>query len=167
MINRNAAVSFLILFLASMNPSFAAMDCTFFGSDEAAPGWVCDAPVDGLDVQATGMSSASDAGIGAMTETAVKSARQALAFSLKIVSTQALAQYFSGENISPAKLDRINDAVAKQLNKALSAEARLYAARQNKEGDLYILLGLDTEGLQKVIQTAIRSSKASDPAAWQ
>jgi hypothetical protein len=167
MIYRNSAALFLVLFLAAIKPSFAAMDCTFFGSDEVAPGWVCDAPIDGLEVQVTGMSRASDSGIGVMMETASQSAREALGFRLQIISAQMLTQYFSGESVDPAKLDRINAAVAKQISKALPAEARIYAARQSKKGDLFILLGLDAEGLQKVVQTAIRSSKAADPAAWQ
>ena len=59
-------------------------ECTFPNSDKAAPLWVCDAPVEGMSVGATGAASKSAAGVDFMKQQAATAARVKLAQQIKV-----------------------------------------------------------------------------------
>ena len=63
----------------------AVPDCTFPDAPAvAAPGWVCDEPVEGLAVSAVGSADKSGAGINFMKQQASAAARVQLAQMMKL-----------------------------------------------------------------------------------
>ena len=58
-------------------------DC-FFQNQQEAPGWVCDEPVSGLDIQAVGIAEKSEAGYGYMRDMAKADALGHLAEQFKV-----------------------------------------------------------------------------------
>jgi hypothetical protein len=164
--DRNTAILFFTLMMSSISHSFAGTlaDCTFPNSQEEAPIWVCDAPVDGMEVGEVGMSHSTDMIVG-MTN-AITAAREQLVQLMQADITRTLKQSSAEKIISPEKMERIISSATKQIRKEIIERVRLYRALQRSDGSIYVLLGLDSatyDAFQQLSQNVINSNKAANP----
>ena len=146
----------------------AAPECAYPNSKEAAPGWVCDAPVEGVAVSAVGVSANSQAGIAFMKQMAAADARVQLAQSVRIQVTNMIKQYAETTGAANQEtVDKVNTSVTKQITNESLAGTKILKSTTGPDGSLYVLVGLDEAGTQKIVEAAINTSLNNDKAAWQ
>lgn len=143
-------------------------DCVFPNSNEAAPGWVCDQPFEGLSVSAVGSAAKSDAGISFMKQMAATDARVQLAQNMKVQVQNMIKQYVETTGAaSKETVDRVNTLVTKQITDQTLQGTKIMQSRTGPDGTLYVLVGLDEAGAQKLTEAAIKTSMNNDQAVWQ
>jgi hypothetical protein len=107
-----------------------AKKCLFPKSRKRAPSWVCDARADGLAVTAVGSAPKSAAGIEVMEQKAAADARTKLAWILHgSKANEKVDSNFADESLQGTRIIK-----------------RAYAPN----GTLYVLLGIDEAGAQKL-----------------
>ncbi len=143
-------------------------ECVFPGSDRAAPLWVCDAPVEGMTVGAVGSAPKSDAGIAFMKQMAATEARVQLAQNMKVQVQNMIKQYAETTGAANAEtVDRVNTSVTKQITDQTLQGTKIFRSIAGPDGTMYVLVGLDEAGAQKLTETAVKTSMNNDQAAWQ
>ena len=143
-------------------------DCVFPNSNEAAPGWICDEPVEGVEVSAVGTAEKTAAGEAFMKQMAATSARVQLAQRMKVQVANMLQQYLGARGAASQEiLDRIRSSVTKQITNETLIGTRIYKSRIAQNGSMYVLVGLDEAAVQRVSEVAIKSSMMNDAGLWQ
>jgi len=143
-------------------------ECVFPGSDKPAPLWVCDAPVEGMAVGAVGIAAKSDAGIAFMRQMAATDARVQLAQNMKVQVQSMIKQYVETTGAaSKETVDRVNTSVTKQITDQTLTGTKIFRSISGPDGALYVLVGLDEIGVQKLTEAAIKTSMGNDQAIWQ
>jgi len=143
-------------------------ECVFPGSDKEAPLWVCDAPVEGMTVGAVGSAAKSDAGIAFMKQMAATEARVQLAQNMKVQVQNMIKQYAETTGAASAEtVDRVNTSVTKQITDQTLQGTKIFRSIVGPDGTMYVLVGLDEAGAQKLTETALKTSMNNDQAAWQ
>lgn len=165
-------ISFVALGVAACSTTPAKVEkvaeCVFPGSDKPAPLWVCDAPVEGMTVGAVGSAPKSDAGVAFMKQMAATDARVQLAQNMKVQVQNMIKQYAETTGAaSKETVDRVNTSVTKQITDQTLQGTRIFRSIVAPDGTMYVLVGLDEAGAQKLTETAIKTSMNNDQAAWQ
>jgi len=146
----------------------AAPECMFPNSQQAAPDWVCDMPVEGVTVSAVGVAAKSAAGVGFMKQMAIADARVQLAQMVRIRVTNMIKQYAETTGAANQQtVDQVNTSVTKQITEETLVGTRLYRTITGPDGSMYALVGLDEVSAQKITETALKTSMNNDRAAWQ
>ena len=146
----------------------AVPDCVFPNSQDAAPGWICDEPVEGVAVSAVGSAAKTEAGIEFMKQMAATAARVQLAQRMKVQVANMVKQYVETTGAGKDEtVDRVNTSVTKQITSETLVGTRVYKSRQGPDGTMYVLLGLDETAAQKLTEVAVKSSMNNDRALWQ
>jgi Ni,Fe-hydrogenase III component G len=145
-----------------------APECSFPGTDKAAPLWVCDAPVEGMTVGAVGTAAKSDAGIAFMKQMAATEARVQLAQNMKVQVQNMIKQYAETTGAgSKETVDRVNTSVTKQITDQTLQGTKILRSIVAPDGTMYVLVGLDEASAQKLTEVAIKTSMNNDQAVWQ
>lgn len=143
-------------------------DCVFPNTREAAPGWVCDEPVEGMPVAAVGSATKSDAGHEFMKQMAVTAARVQLAQNMRVQVQNMVKQYVETTSAaSKETVDRVNTSVTKQITDQSLQGTKIVKSITAPDGTLYLLVGLDMASAQQLTEAAIKTSMSNDQAAWQ
>lgn len=165
-------VSVMALGLAACgsNPvaSQKVADCVFPNTQESAPGWICDEPVEGVAVSAVGSAEKTAAGIDFMKQMAATSARVQLAQRMKVQVANMIKQY--AETTGAGKdetVDKVNTSVTKQITNETLVGTRIFKSRQGPDGTMFVLVGLDEASAQKLTESAVKTSMNNDRALWQ
>jgi hypothetical protein len=143
-------------------------DCTYFGTQDPAPLWICGAPVEGVDVSAVGSAEQSGAGEAFMKQMAATDARVQLAQSMKVQVANMIKQY--AETTGAGKdetVDKVNTSVTKQITDQTLIGTRIFRTQSGTNGRYYVLVGLDTASVQKITEAAVKTSMNNDKALWQ
>ncbi len=153
---------------ASEPPKVAAPECVFPNSQQAAPGWVCNMPVDGVSVSAVGMAQKSAAGLSFMKQMAMTDARVQLAQTVRVRLTNMVKQYAETTGAANQEtVDQVNTSVTKQITDETLVGTKLLRTITGPDGSLYALVGLDENIAQQITEAAIKTSMNNDRAAWQ
>lgn len=153
---------------ASEPPKAAAPECVFPNSQQAAPGWVCNMPVDGVSVSAVGMAQKSGAGLSFMKQMAMTDARVQLAQTVRVRVTNMVKQYAESTGAANQEtVDQVNTSVTKQITDETLVGTKLLRTITGPDGTLYALVGLDEASAQQIAETALKTSMNNDKAAWQ
>ena len=143
-------------------------ECSFPNSSQPAPLWVCDAPVEGMAVGAVGAAAKSDAGIAFMKQMAATDARVQLAQNMKVQVQNMIKQYVETTGAaSKETVDRVNTSVTKQITDQTLTGTKIFRSATGPDGTLYVLVGLDEVAVQKLTESAVKTSMGNDQAAWQ
>lgn len=144
-------------------------DCVFpDATSVAAPGWVCDEPVEGVEVSAVGSAEKSAAGNSFMKNMAATDARVQLAQNMKVHVSNMVKQYAETTGAASSEtVDKVNTSVTKQITDQTLVGTRIYKSRVSPNGTLYVLLGMDSSSAATATQEALRSSMNNDKALWQ
>lgn len=143
-------------------------DCVFPNSQAEAPGWVCDEPVEGVQVSAVGSAAQTAAGIDFMKQMAATAARVQLAQRMKVQVANMVKQYVETTGAGKDEsVDRVNTSVTKQITNETLVGTRIFKSRQAPDGTMYVLVGLDEASAQKLTETAVKTSMNNDRALWQ
>lgn len=148
-------------------PDFA--DCVYPDApDTAAPGWVCDQPVEGFELTAVGSTAKSAAGHDYMKSMAATSARIQLAQAMQVEARNMIKQYIetSGE-ADQQTVDKVMTSVTRQISNQTLVGTRIVKTRMSPNGALYVLVGMDKTSMHNASQNALRTSMQNDSALWQ
>ncbi len=143
-------------------------DCVFPNSDKSAPLWVCDAPVEGVAVAATGSFPKSAAGTDFMKQQAATSARVRLAQQMKVHVANSIKQYVETTGVGDKEtVDKVSTATTKQITDQTLVGSKIFRSAQGPDGAMYVLIGIDAAGAQQLTETAIKTSMNNEKALWQ
>lgn len=147
----------------------ATPDCTFPDAPAvAAPGWVCDEPVEGLAVSAVGSADKSGAGLNFMKQQATTAARVQLAQMMKVQVQNMVKQFAETTGVGDSEtVDMVNSSVTKQLTDETLVGTRMYKSKTSPNGTLYVLVGLDDNAATLINETALKTSMNNEKALWQ
>ncbi|KZN13534.1 LPP20 family lipoprotein [Marinomonas sp. TW1] len=150
-------------------PEVAVPSCVFAdGSNQAAPDWVCGAPVDGVALSAVGYSEKSAAGPNYMKQMAATSARVELAQILSVDLQNMVKQYVETTGAADAEtVDRVNSVVTKQVTEQQLVGSRVIRQMPTPTGGLVVLVGLDPSQVEGVAESILRTSMKSEAALYQ
>lgn len=147
----------------------AVPDCVFPDAPgTAAPGWVCDEPVEGVEVSAVGSAQKSGGGHDFMKQMAATSARVQLAQNMKVQVRNMVKQYIETTGAADSEtVDKVMTSVTKQITNETLVGSKIFKTRTSPNGSLYVLLGMDEASVQKATQKAVKTSMKNERAMWQ
>lgn len=146
----------------------AAPECVFPNSEKAAPLWICDAPVEGMTVGAVGSFPQSAAGIDFMKTQATTSARVKLAQQMKVQLQNMVKQYAESSGAGKTEtVDQVYTSVTKQITNETLVGTKVFRSAQGPDGAIYVLVGIDPAGVEKIAEVAVKTSMNNDRALWQ
>ncbi len=144
------------------------IECPFPGSQTPAPGWVCDEPVAGVPVSAVGTWEKSKAGHGFMKEMAVAQARGQLADYLGTEVKKKIKQRISASGIGATEtVEKFGGYVADLFTEQNLVGSRLYKSTSAPNGDIFVLVGMTKDEVQKTVTEVLQNSIEQDPDKWQ
>jgi len=143
-------------------------DCVFPNTNTPAPGWVCDEPVPGLDVQAVGIAEKSKAGISFMKDMAAADARGRLAEQFQTRVQKMVKKYLGTTGVGDSEtVDAAASSTLKTITDQSLQGSKVYKTRTGPNGRLFVLMGLDANMAQKNTEAAVQTSMGNDKALWQ
>ena len=147
----------------------AAADCVFPDAPrEAAPGWVCDAPVEGVAVSSVGVYEKTGAGVSFQKDQAMADARVKLAQQMKVHVNNMIKQYVETTGAASSEtVDKVNTSVSKLITSETISGSRAFRNAISGKGTRYVLVGLDPTVTRQATEKALKSSMNSDAALWQ
>ena len=153
---------------APKNKLEAVAECVFPNTTVQAPLWVCDAPIEGVEVAATGRAEKSGAGLEFMKQMGATAARVQLAQRMKVRVQNMVKQYAETTGAGSAEtVDQVNTVVTKQITDQSLEGSRIYRTITSPDGALYVLVGLDKASVQKITENSVKTSMKNDQAQWQ
>ncbi len=163
------AVTLLLSACGSDEVKQAAPDCVFPDTPTSvAPGWICDEPVDGVEVSAVGVAEKSAAGHSFMKNMAATDARVQLAQSMKVHVQNMVKQYAETTGAADSEtVDKVNTSVTKQITDESLVGTKIFKTRTSPNGALYVLLGMDASIAAAATENALKTSMNNDKALWQ
>lgn len=171
---RNVTLIFVLVltsltFIACGGKKSVVADCVYPDApDISAPTWICDEPVEGVQVSAVGSADKSAAGHDFMKQMASTSARVQLAQRMKVHVANMIKQYVETTGAASAEtVDRVNTSVTKQITDQTLVGTRVFKTRTSPNGALYVLVGMDENSVQTATENAVRTSMKNDQALWQ
>lgn len=156
-----------LLTACGSKPDFA--ECVFPDApDTPAPGWVCDQPVEGIEIAAVGSTPKSAAGHDYMKSMAATSARVQLAQNMQVEVRNMIKQYVetTGQTESET-VDKVMTSVTKQITNQTLVGTKIIRTRLSPKGTLYVLVGMDDASVVNASENALRTSMRNDAALWQ
>jgi hypothetical protein len=142
--------------------------CMFPDSDDAAPLWVCGAPVEGMATGVVGSAARSDAGTAFMKQIAANDARVELAQKMKVQAQNMIEQYAEASGAgSKEMIGRVCASAARQITDQTLYGSRIFKSIVATDGEMFVLVGLDEAGIQNVVETAIKAGMSNDQAVWK
>ena len=144
-------------------------DCVFPDSPgNPAPGWVCDQPVDGIELSAVGSAEKSSAGHDFMKTMATTNARVSLAQNMKVQVRNMIKQYVETTGAADTEtVDKVLTSVTKQITNETLIGTKIYKTRKSPGGNLYVLIGMDKASMQQATEKALKTSMNNERALWQ
>ncbi|PYF81595.1 MULTISPECIES: LPP20 family lipoprotein [Marinomonas] len=144
-------------------------DCVFAdGSNQAAPEWVCGAPVEGVELSAVGYSEKSAAGANYMKQMATTAARVELAQVLSVDLQNMVKQYVETTGAADAEtVDRVNSVVTKQITEQTLIGSKVIRQMPTPTGGLVVLVGLDPSQAEGIAESILRTSMRNEAALFQ
>jgi predicted DNA-binding ribbon-helix-helix protein len=142
-------------------------DCVF-PNQQAAPGWICDEPIPGLEVQATGVSEKSAAGVAFMKNRAKADALANLAEQFRVKVSKMVKNYIGTTGMGSSEMiDAAASSTIKTISSQTLANAKTFKSRIGPEGRQYILVGLDEAKTRVAVEQAVKTSMRNEKALWQ
>ena len=146
-----------------------AVQCTFPDApSQAAPGWICDQPVQGLEVYAVGVREKTAAGLQFQKDQATAAARVNLAQQMKTHVTNMVKQYAETTGAgSTETVDQVSTSVSKLITNETLEGSKLFKTVTSPNGTMYALVGFDPKLARKKAEDTLKTSMNNDKALWQ
>ena len=153
----------------SSESSATMVDCVFpDGSNEPAPGWVCDEPVDGVALSAVGSAEPTNAGSSFQKSQAAADARGKLAEQFQVQVDKMVKSYLGTTGAGDAEtIDRVAQSVLKTVSSNTLYGSKVIRSRQGPDGSMYVLVAIDETNTRAAAATAVETSMNNDNALWQ
>ncbi len=148
-------------------------ECTFLGSKEKAPSWVCPhtrGDIAGYKDFGMGIFGKTAAGIQFQLDQATAAGRKDLAAQVqaRVLASVKNAIQTTGVAGTPTEtVDALASSVVNQLTEAKLAGSKVVRQTTDEKGQLWVLVGMDIESSKRAIQEAVRTSMNNQQAQWQ
>lgn len=151
------------------SPKETVADCTFAdGSNQAAPTWVCGAPIEGVELSAVGYADKSGAGVNFMKQMAATAARVELAQTFRVDMQNMVKQFAETTGSADSEtVDMVNTSVTKQITKETLAGSKIFRQMATPTGGMVVVVGLDASTHEKLQKHALKTSMDNEQALWQ
>lgn len=143
-------------------------ECNYPDSpSDTAPGWVCEQPVKGLEIQGVGYSRKLLSGPGMMTDVATTEARNRLAaeFSQQVEGRlERLTRDDQGNQQTKGKAEStlnsrdVVERIQKTLTSMTLTHSKIYRTQISPAGGMYVLVGLDKQHYDENIDQLVKNS---------
>ena len=147
-----------------------ALECAFPDAPSVpAPGWVCDNPVEGVEVSAVDSAEITPgAGISFAKNMAATAARVQMAQALKVHVSNLVKQYLEVTGtVSDSTVDKVDTSVTNQVTDQTLVGTKRYKSIVSPNKVVYVLIGMDPTSAAQATQEVVRSSMNNDKALWQ
>ena len=145
-----------------------APDCAWPGTSQAAPGWTCDEPVEGVEVSAIGIHEKSAAGLQFQKDQAAAAARVTLAQQMKVHVANMVKQYVETTGAGSSEtVDKVNTSVSKLITNETLEGSRIFKSAVSPTGAMYVLVGFDEKVAARKTEQVLKTSMSNDKALWQ
>jgi hypothetical protein len=145
-----------------------APDCVWPSTSQAAPGWTCDEPVEGVDVSAIGIYEKSAAGLQFQKDQAAAAARVTLAQQMKVHVANMVKQYVETTGAGSSEtMDKVNSSVSKLITNETLEGSRIFKSAVSPTGAMYVLVGFDEKVAARKTEQVLKTSMNNDKALWQ
>lgn len=163
------ALSVLLSACGSEEVKPVALECAFPDAPSVpAPGWVCDEPVEGVEVSAVGSADKTGAGVSFAKNMAATDARVQMAQAMKVHVQNMVKQYAETTGAADSEtVDKVNTSVTKQITDQTLTGTKRYKSIVSPNGTVYVLIGMDEATAAKATQEAVRTSMNNEKALWQ
>lgn len=149
-------------------PSPVTVANCVFPNQQSAPGWVCHEALPGLEVQATGVSEKSAAGVAFMTNRAKADALANLVEQFKVKVSKMVKNYIGTTGMAASEtVDAAASSTIKTISSQTLSSAKIFKSRIGPEGRQYILVGLDEVNTRIAVEKAVKTSMKNEKALWQ
>jgi len=163
-----AAVAAALMVGCASKPEVA--DCTYPDTPEhEAPAWICDAPVDGVEVSAVGSFRATKAGTQFQKTQATAAARNQLAAQMKVHVKRLVKNYVETTGVGDDEtVDAVTSDVSKQITNETLHGTKVFRSKVNPHSKvMYVLVGMDPNAAAANSQEALKTSYNNQKAMWQ
>ena len=163
------ALSVLITGCGSDVVKLEALDCTFPDAPTiSAPAWICDAPVEGIEISAVGSAEKSAVGMSFTKDMAVTNARVQMAQAMMVHVHNMVKQYAETTGAADSEtVDKVNTSVTKQITNQILSGTKPYRTRVSPNNVMYVLVGMDAAMASKATEQTLRTSMNNERALWQ
>lgn len=163
------ALSVLLTACGSEEVKPVALECGFPDMPTTpAPSWVCDAPVEGVEVYAVGAAEKTGAGISFAKNMAATDARVQMAQAMKVHVQNMVKQYAETTGSADSEtVDKVNTSVTKQITDQTLTGTKRFRSIVSPNGTVYVLIGMDEATAAKATEEAVRTSMNNEKALWQ
>lgn len=151
-------------------PDQLLAECTFPDDGTTlAPLWICDAPVEGVEISAVGSSQPTKAGYNFQKDMAAAHGREQLAAQMRIKVRKMIKRYAETTGSGDSEtVDKVNLSVSKLITSETLVGSKIFYCLTNPNTKvLYVLIGFDAAVMQNNVQDAVKTSKRNDRALWQ
>lgn len=164
-----AAAAVALIGCASTPTPAPVASCVFAdGSGQAAPEWVCGAPVDGIDLTAVGYADRSGAGPNFMRQMAATAARVELAQTMRVEVENMVKQYAETTGVADSEtVDLVNTSVTRQVTNETLVGSKIIRQMPTPSGGMVVLVGLDADTVNQLAEQALKTSMNNERALWQ
>ncbi|MBE0483663.1 MAG: LPP20 family lipoprotein [Bacterioplanes sp.] len=164
-----AAAAVALIGCASKPAPAPVASCVFAdGSGQAAPEWVCGAPVDGVDLTAVGYADKSGAGPNFMRQMAATAARVELAQTMRVEVENMVKQYAETTGVGDSEtVDLVNTSVTRQITNETLVGSKIIRQMPTPSGGMVVLVGLDADTVNQLAEQALKTSMNNERALWQ
>ena len=147
-----------------------ALECGFPDAPSVpAPAWVCDNPVEGVEVSAVDSAEIRPgAGISFAKNMAATAARVQMAQALKVHVSNLVKQYLEVTGTADSgTVDKVDTSVTNQVTDQTLVGTKRYKSIVSPNKVVYVLIGMDSSAAAQATQDVVRSSMNNDKALWQ
>lgn len=161
------------VFLTACSPETVkpvALECGFPDAPSVpAPAWVCDNPVEGVEVSAVDSAEITPgAGISFAKNMAATAARVQMAQALKVHVSNLVKQYLEVTGtVNDSTVDKVDTSVTNQVTDQTLVGTKRYKSIVSPNKVVYVLIGMDPTAAAQATQEVVRSSMNNDKALWQ
>lgn len=149
-------------------PTAKVPDCVWPTTNQAAPGWTCDEPVEGVEVAAVGIYEKSAAGLQFQKDQAAAAARVTLAQQMKVHVANMVKQYVEATGAGSSEtVDKVNTSVSKLITNETLEGSRVFKTAVSPTGTMYVLVGFDDKLAARKTEQVLKTSMNNEKALWQ
>ena len=87
---------------------------------------------------------------------------------MKVHVANSIKQYAETTGVGDTEtVDQVNTATTKQITDQDLVGTKIYRSAQGPDGAMYVYVGIDEAGAQKITEAAVKTSMNNERALWQ
>jgi hypothetical protein len=162
----SGAIALSFIACAGEQPAPQVEGCNMAGPN--SPMWVCEPMMEG-SITAIGVAQKSPAGVGFQRTEATAQGRDELTRILNLKVSNMVKSFAQSTGIGEAQtMEKVSSQVSKQVASETLSGSRVVKTHVNQSnGELFVLMAIDTQAVQDYAKKAVATSMKNDEALYQ